>query len=107
MDVNSESAAIEKLEPGAVVERGGRQFKLVRRDPYVRVSDGQPSELLWWDATCATCGGQFLRKSGPEPALVNLDIANCPKHRGIRTKRQREAVRESNRRRRKDLASLL
>lgn len=97
----------ERLEPGAVVERGGRQFKLVRREPYTRVSDGGASELLWWEATCATCGGQFLRKSGPEPSLVNLEVANCPKHRGIRTARQREAVRESNRRRRKTLASLL
>lgn len=97
----------ERLEPGAVVERGGRQFKLVRREPYVRVTDGQASELLWWEATCATCGVLFLRKSGPEPALVNLEIANCPKHRGTRTKRQREAVRESNRRRRKALANLL
>jgi hypothetical protein len=97
----------ERLEPGAVVERGGRQFKLLRREPYVRVSDGQPSELLFWDAICATCGGQFLRKSGPEPALVNLDIANCTRHRNVRTARQREAVREANRRRRKELASLL
>lgn len=97
---------VAKHEIGAVVERGGRQFKLVRREPYVRVTDGQPSELLWWEATCATCGGQFLRKSGPEPALVNLEIANCPKHRGIRTKRQREAVREANKRRSKALAAL-
>ncbi len=98
---------VERVEPGAVVERSGRRFTLVRREPYVRVSDGAASELLWWQATCATCGGMFLRKSGPEPALVNLEIANCPKHRGIRTKRQREAVRESNRRRRKALANLL
>ena len=97
----------ERLEPGAVVERGSRTFKLVRREPYVRVSDGAASELLWWEATCATCGGLFLRKSGPGPGYVNLEIANCPKHRGIRTKRQREAVRESNRRRRKALAELM
>ena len=96
-----------RLEPGAVVERGGRNFKLVRREPYTRVSDGAASELLWWEATCASCGGTFLRKSGPEPAYVNLDIANCPKHRGTRTARQREAVRESNRRRRKALAELM
>jgi len=100
------NSEIAKHEIGAVVERGGRQYKLVRREPYVRVSDGQASELLWWQATCATCGGQFYRKSGPEPALVNLAIANCPKHRGIRTARQREAVRESNRRRRKELTDL-
>ncbi len=98
---------IERLEPGAIVERGGRQFKLLRREPYTRVSDGQPSELLWWEAICVTCGIAFLRRSGPEPKLVNLEIANCTRHRGVRTARQREAVRESNRRRRKDLASLL
>jgi hypothetical protein len=98
---------MDKLKPGAVVERGGRSFKLVRREPYTRVSDGQPSELLFWEATCATCGGMFYRKSGPEPALVNIEVANCPRHRGVRTKRQREAVRESNRRRRKEFASLL
>jgi len=97
----------ERLEPGAIVERGGRQFKLLRREPYLRLSDGGESELLWWEATCATCGGMFLRKSGPEPKLVNLDIANCPRHRGVRTARQREAVREANRRRRKEFASLL
>lgn len=96
----------ERLEPGAVVERGGRNFKLVRREPYVRLSDGQPSELLWWEATCATCGGTFLRKSGPEPKLVNLAVANCTRHRNVRTARQREAVRESNRRRRKESAGL-
>lgn len=97
-----------RLELGAVYERDGRGFKLVRREPYTRVSDGGASELLWWEATCATCGGMFLRKSGPEPAYVNLaTAANCPKHRGVRTARQREAVRESNRRRRKTLAELI
>lgn len=97
-----------KLAPGAVYERAGRTFTLFKREPYMRVSDGGQSELLWWQATCATCGGAFLRKSGPEPAYVNLaTAANCPKHRGIRTARQREAVRAANRARRKGLADLL
>lgn len=96
----------ERLKPGDIVERGGRQYKLISREPYTRVSDGQASELLLWSAVCATCGNTFYRKSGPEPKLVNIEAANCPAHRGVRTARQREALREANRRRRKALAAL-
>src|SRR5687768_11411498 len=62
-------------------------FRLLRREPYVRRTDGALSELLTWEKPCATCGALFTIKTGPGAEThperhSNLNLANCPEHRG-------------------------
>src|SRR5688572_6794487 len=86
-------------EIGGKVAVGGRSFRLLGREPYVR-KDGRATELLLWQGACTVCGAAFYLKSGPWPKLVNLNAVRCMPHRTGTTEQEREAISESSRQRR-------
>jgi hypothetical protein len=64
-------------ENGAVYRQGGRDYVLIRSEPYDSKKRGR-STLLTWQGHCATCGDEFLTKSGMNTRGL---LGNCIKHR--------------------------
>ena len=62
---------------GVSVAINGQRYDLASIEDYVRV-DGQPSNVLVWQADCAECGAPFLSKSG---SRAFPSIRRCDEHR--------------------------
>lgn len=61
----------------------GITWTLIDRQPYVRKTDGKPSELLTWSAVCVKkgCGKTIVRVTGKDPLKYGWGRKHCDDHK--------------------------
>jgi hypothetical protein len=65
---------------GTVLSIDGLTFHLLRVEPYIRQTDGLPTQLLVWRGACATCGQSFEAMTGLRSKAVNK---RCQAHKAM------------------------
>lgn len=70
------------VQVGATHERYGHVYELVKKDPYIRMSDGSPSYVLTWRGTCADCGVAYDQQTGLQCRSM---LRRCKDHRKAHT----------------------